>query len=378
MSVQDMNEVEAMGDQSVSEVAAAMGRHAKRTASEEQPAGLSPMGKGVALGTAERDLTVVTLEIRTLHRQAQQMVLSYAIEIGRRLVEAKALVEYGTWGAYIKEELGYSQSTANNFMRLFEEYGKGQQSLFGGEAESQAFGNLTYTQALALLAVPAEEREEFVQAHDVEGMSTRELEAAIRARDEAQAALEVERGVNAELRSRTMDAENKAAEALEKARAERETQYDRAERLAQELEDLKHRPIDVAVEAADPEEVKKAVDAAVAAERERAKGETDKMSAKLDKAKAEREKLEEKLKAAEAKAQGAEAGANAEVEELRRQLAMADPVTAEFKGLFAQAGQIVARLLELAEQAPEDKRENLRAALTALGAQLVKGETGDA
>lgn len=316
-----------------------------------------------------RDLGTVTTEIRTLHRQAQQMVLSYAIEIGRRLVEAKAMVEYGGWGQYIKEELGYSQSTANNFMRLFEEYGKSQQSLFGGETESQTFGNLTYTQALALLALPAEEREEFVESHDVTEMSTRELEAAIRERDEAKAALEAEQSINAELREQAVAAANKATEALEKAREEREIQYDRAEQLAQELEDLKNRPVEVAVEAADPEEVKKAVDEAVAAEREKAKAEADKAKDKL-------KRLEARVKEAEAKAQGAEAGANAEVEELRRQLAMADPVTAEFKGLFAQASQLVGRMLELVEQAPEDKRPNLTAAMEALGRQLLEGAGG--
>lgn len=332
-------------------------------------------GQGVPT-QKDMELTAVTVEIKTLQRQAQQMVLTYAIEIGRRLTEAKTLVEYGGWGTYIKETLGYSQSTANNFMRLFEEYGKSQQSLFGGEADSQTFGNLTYTQALALLALPAEEREEFVQANDVESMSTRELEAAIRERDEARAALEQEQSVNAELRTQAMDAANKATEALEKAKEEREAQYDRAEQLAQELEELKGKPIDVAVEEADPEEIKKAVDAAVAAEREKAKGEADKLSAKLDKAKAEREKLEERLKAAEAKAGDAAAGANAEVEELRRKLAMADPVTAEFKGLFAQAGQLVGRMLELVEQAPEDKRPNLTAALEALAGQMTATEEG--
>lgn len=89
-----------------------------------------------------------------------------------------------------------------------------------------------------------------------------------------------------------------------------------------------------------------------------------------DKAKDKLKRLEVKLKEAETKAQGAEAGVNAEVEELRRQLAMADPVTAEFKGLFAQAGQLVARLLELVAQAPENKRPNLTAAMEALGKQL--------
>lgn len=321
-------------------------------------------GQGVPT-QKDMELTAVTVEIKTLQRQAQQMVLTYAIEIGRRLTEAKTLVEYGGWGTYIKETLGYSQSTANNFMRLFEEYGKSQQSLFGGEADSQTFGNLTYTQALALLALPAEEREEFVESHAVSEMSTRELEQAIKERDEAKAALQEEKEMSAAMEEQARAADDIAQKAA-----------DRVRRLEQELEELKARPIDVAVEAADPEEVKKAVDAAVVAEREKAKGEADKLSAKLDKAKAEREKLEERLKAAEAKAGDAAAGASAEVEELRRQLAMADPVTAEFKGLFAQAGQLVGRMLELVEQAPEDKRPNLTAALKALAGQMAATEEG--
>lgn len=307
-------------------------------------------GQGVPT-QKDMELTAVTVEIKTLQRQAQQMVLTYAIEIGRRLTEAKALVEYGGWGTYIKETLGYSQSTANNFMRLFEEYGKSQQSLFGGEADSQTFGNLTYTQALALLALPAEEREEFVQANDVEGMSTRELEQAIKERDEAREALQEEKEMSA-----AMEEQARAADEIAQKAA------DRAKRLEQELEELKARPIDVAVETADPEEVKKAVDAAVTAEREKAKG--------------ERAKLEAQLKEAEAKAGDNAASASAEVEELRRKLAMADPITAEFKGLFAQAGQLVGRMLELVDQAPEDKRPNLTAALEALAGQMTATEEG--
>lgn len=38
-----------------------------------------------------RTVEAVTLEIQTLQRQAQQLLLGYAIEIGRRLVEVKAI-----------------------------------------------------------------------------------------------------------------------------------------------------------------------------------------------------------------------------------------------------------------------------------------------
>ena len=134
-----------------------------------------------------RTVETVTLEIRTLQRQAQQVVLGYAIEIGRRLVEVKEMLPHGAWGEYLRTQVEYSQSTANNFMKIFEEYGDPQQSLFGPEAKSQTLGNLPYTKALRLLALPAEEREEFVESHDVEHMSTRQLEAEIRAREKAEA-----------------------------------------------------------------------------------------------------------------------------------------------------------------------------------------------
>ena len=152
---------------------------------------------------AQRDIKTVTTEIRTLHRQAQCMVLGYAIEIGRRLKEAKAMLDHGQWGPWLREEVDFSQSSANNFMRIFEEYGAQQVSLFG-DANSQALGNLPYTHALRLLALPAEERESFVEEHHAEELSTRELEKLIRERDEARRA--------------EQDAQEKAA-AADKARA---------------------------------------------------------------------------------------------------------------------------------------------------------------
>lgn len=137
------------------------------------------------MGLETRTVETVTLEIITLHQQAAQVQLGYAIEIGRRLVEVKAMLPHGTWGDYIKQRLNYAHSTANNFMRIFEEYGASQLGLFGPEANSQALGNLSYSKALALLVLPAEEREEFVETHDVESLTERELKQALKERDEA-------------------------------------------------------------------------------------------------------------------------------------------------------------------------------------------------
>lgn len=129
-----------------------------------------------------RGITDVTRDIR---EETGQFLLT-ALKIGKLLFEAKAMVEPGGWTKYIEEELPFSHSWANNYMNLYKAYGDDQLSIFGN---SQAFMNLRPTQALALLAVPAEERAEFVEQNDVENMSTRELQKAIRERDEARKAL---------------------------------------------------------------------------------------------------------------------------------------------------------------------------------------------
>lgn len=127
-----------------------------------------------------RDVDIITAEINTIKTQTQRMLVANAIEIGRRLVEAKSMVPHGEWGKYLEERVNYSQSTANNLMKLFQEYGDNQESLFDSFTNSQTFGNLTYTKALALLSVPAEDRQEFAETHDVEKLSTRELEELIK------------------------------------------------------------------------------------------------------------------------------------------------------------------------------------------------------
>lgn len=137
------------------------------------------------IDTTARTAQTIAAEIRILDRQAASICMSYIIEIGKRLVEAKSMVEDGKWLEYIKTELNYEKSTAQNYMRLYEEYGTGQTSLFESFTETDIFSRLTYTQALALLQVPREEREEFAREHDIENMSTRELQQAIRERDAA-------------------------------------------------------------------------------------------------------------------------------------------------------------------------------------------------
>ena len=166
----------------------------------------------------ERTPAIIAGEINYIKRQAQQTLLAASVEIGRKLNEAKALVPHGMWEDWLTENVDYSQSTANNLMRIATEYGDEQVSLFSGKSNSETFASLTYSQAVALFALPMDQRQEFVENHDMEDLSTRELKeeiAALKAetekRDEIIREMEVEGN---ELREKIgrLEEENEEAE----------------------------------------------------------------------------------------------------------------------------------------------------------------------
>lgn len=308
---------------------------------------------------AQRDIKTVTTEIRTLHRQAQCMVLGYAIEIGRRLKEAKAMLDHGQWGPWLREEVDFSQSSANNFMRIFEEYGAQQVSLFG-DANSQALGNLPYTHALRLLALPAEERESFAEEHHAEELSTRELEKLIRERDEARRA--------------EQDAQEKAA-AADKARAA-------AEELAKGAEDARRDALAAAerlknAQAAEKDAKAAAKQAKAAAKQAKAELKALRENPVIPAEVLEKLRAEEAERAAEtaqketarrvAEAEKAAQESARRAEQAERQLAAADPEVATFKAWFRAVQDDFARMQETHAQVTDpEKSDKLRAAVRAL------------
>nr|WP_274594879.1 DUF3102 domain-containing protein [Desulfosporosinus fructosivorans] len=68
---------------------------------------------------------VIAAEINMIKYQTERIYLAAAVEIGRRLTEAKALLKYGEWGKWLEESVDFSQSRANKLMRIFKEYGAG-------------------------------------------------------------------------------------------------------------------------------------------------------------------------------------------------------------------------------------------------------------
>lgn len=294
---------------------------------------------------AQRDIKTVTTEIRTLHRQAQCMVLGYAIEIGRRLKEAKAMLDHGQWGPWLREEVDFSQSSANNFMRIFEEYGAQQVSLFG-DADSQALGNLPYTHALRLLALPAEERESFAEEHHAEELSTRELEKLIRERDEARRAeqdAQEKAAAAEELAKGAEDARRDAlaaAERLKNAQAAEKDAKAAAKQAKAELKALRENPV-IPAEVLEKLRAEEAERAAETAQKETAR------------------RVAEAEKAAQESARRAE--------QAERQLAAADPEVATFKAWFRAVQDDFARMQETHAQVTDQaKADKLRAAVRAL------------
>jgi hypothetical protein len=204
----------------------------------------------------ERTPAIIAGEINYIKRQAQQTLLAASVEIGRKLNEAKALVPHGLWEDWLTENVDYSQSTANNLMRIATEYGDEQVSLFSGKSNSETFASLTYSQAVALFALPMDQRREFVENHDMEDLSTRELKekiAALKAetekRDEIIREMEVEgnelREKIGRLEEENEEAErdyNSAADELEekqkalqdalKGKRDAEAMFDAAKKLA--------------------------------------------------------------------------------------------------------------------------------------------------
>ncbi len=315
----------------------------------------------------QRTPDIIGAEIRGLTQQAKSMTLWFGIEIGRRLTEAKALLEHGQWLPYLKEQTEFSQPSASRLMRLYDEYGAKQTSLFGAELNYSTLNNLSISNALRLLAVPEDEREEFALEHDVEHMSARELDELIKQRDEAE-----QRAARAEEQvQQAADGAAKADEQYQKAKQElhllreklenAEAQKSAAEK---ELSELRECPVEVAVEVDE-----KAVEEAVTAARAKNDAEWAEKMAKvkneLSEAGLKAEKLKAKIKKAEEKA----AASAAELEKLKKSQTLSDPNTAVFKQIFEQVqedfNKLHGSLLKVRASDP-DTAEKLTAAVRAL------------
>lgn len=333
------------------------------------------------------------VEIRELTRQAKAMTVYYAVEIGRRLTAAKQMVAHGGWADWISKNTEFSQTTATRMMRIFDEYGAAQIGIFGAEPNSSTLQNLSISNALRLLAVPEDEREEFAEAVDAENLSARELEKAIKERDAARQERENAQREANRYSLRTERAEKELREAKEKAQElEDDLEAARADRrqMAEELEAVKNRPVEVAVQR--DEQAIRDAEAKVRAQAETElrkktdewRKQTTKTEQEIERVRKEAENLKQQLAAAKAMAETASSDAEKErlteeVEALRKKLAMSDKdVTAaqlyfyQWQAAFNQLTQAISHIKD------EDKAGKLCAALRAQLAAWGKAMEGTA
>ncbi|MBP3409424.1 MAG: DUF3102 domain-containing protein [Clostridia bacterium] len=179
---------------------------------------------------------VIAGEINVIKAQAREVYCRSAIEIGRRLTEAKAMVPHGSWLEWLEVNVEYSERTAQELMRMYEEYGK--------NTNPQAIADLNYTQAVILLGLDRETRTELLESGNVADMSTRDLREEVRRLNEEiekrQVTIDQLLGDQEKAEEKMRDAEAQMDE-VDALREEREKAMRDAEKARRLAEDMKER-----------------------------------------------------------------------------------------------------------------------------------------
>lgn len=339
-----------------------------------------------------RTIEIITEEILFYKQQAGVAIL----EIGHRLIEAKAKLEHGDWLPWLEEKVEFSSRTAQRFMKLAEGYEK-----------SDTVTLLGTRKALALLALPESEREEFAaQPHVVDGelktaeeMSSEEFERLVRERDAALKEVQ-ELRVDLEDQKQGFDADVERLQAeVNAARQDRDKMAedvkflnervsgltDEVAQREQELKELRDKPVDVAVQEADPAELEKAKAEAAAAAEQKMAAEVKKAEQALAKAKEEKAKAEEESKLLQARLDTANAKLKTfadEVERARKEAQLAgDKDLSAFTAYFEQAQETTNKMIGILQRMDYDGRketaDKLRKAMNALAEKLAANGTGE-
>lgn len=130
----------------------------------------------------QRTAEEIAGSINRIKAEVREAVLDGSIRIGRELQAAKSKVPYGEWADWLEENVDYSVRTAQNLMRIADEYGR---------RRTEAMEGLSITQAVLLLGLPAQERAEFVESHDMDSITTDELREQIKRLNEEKASLQM-------------------------------------------------------------------------------------------------------------------------------------------------------------------------------------------
>ena len=144
-----------------------------RTAKEGETMSIAITKEPVAAALPEQRLKEIEYEIHFHVTHAA----GHLLEVGRCLNAAKdeGLVSHGQWEEWVEKYAGVGVRTAQRMMAAAREV-----------AADSPLARLEFSKVRALLALPAGEREEFAEEHNADSASVRELEAAIKAKQEAE------------------------------------------------------------------------------------------------------------------------------------------------------------------------------------------------
>lgn len=324
----------------------------------------------------DKPLDILTEEILFYKRQAGGAI----IEIGKRLLEAKAQLGHGEWLPWLRDKVDISERSAQNFMRLAREYSK-----------SAEIADLGASKALALLALPESERANFVaETHTVNGvektaseMTAKELKEAIEARDRAlREALEADgRAKAAEASQAKMEVDMRYLKELQQRAKEAEAEKSRQLEAAEaELQALRSRPVEVAIETKDASAEQLAAAREEGAKKARAEADADRKKA-LEEAERKAQDNVKKLREELRQAQNEARSANIRTQEAEQAARKAEKKAADadrmakasanenmvtFRVLFQSAQDTVNRMAEAVTKEGEENRQKMRAALRAL------------
>lgn len=159
-----------------------------------------------------------------------QRAIKSILQLGRVLSEAKKLVPHGQWTAWISENAGCSERTAQQFMQAYKRFG-----------ENESMAHITDKSKLfRLLSLPAGTEEDFLETHDINEMTARQVEAAVRnVRKEYETSLAnataarhaAENELN-ELKKREPEIPENVMETIHALEAENKSQKDEISRLS--------------------------------------------------------------------------------------------------------------------------------------------------
>ena len=131
---------------------------------------------------AEQKLSQLAAEINAIKEQVRETVYLSTCRIGEKLLLAKGAVGHGNWGQWLKDNVDYSERTAQNIITIYKNFNNKETRLFGTVPDAELLGKLNQSQLLALSSIKDEEkRTEFMNEHKEElpDMSKQELAKAL-------------------------------------------------------------------------------------------------------------------------------------------------------------------------------------------------------